>query len=703
MARGRLDLPDLDDRTWQDIVEEAKGLIPRYAPEWTDHNPSDLGIALIELFGWLVEGMIYRLNQVPAKNYLAFLNLLGITRDPATPASVMLTVRLAGGNPPLTVPRRSQAATPQGETGEAVIFETDEDQRVLPVNLTTALHIGMVGAATQYGNISTSLVSAPLSGLSLELPAGSTGSITLALGFDQPTTQAIALRLRFARPTRKNDCQVTWLYSMSSLQPAMWPAVPLPNVVDGTDSFQKNGVTTLTVPNTWGAQSPQAWTGVPARSPADQVTQSLYWVGIRVSNLLATPLPLGHEHILFNSVPATNALTTGQPELLGVSSGRPLQSFELRNRPLYKRPRAPDPFDHLVIQVRESASGGGFGPWTTWTRVEDFPEGDGRQYRLDPVTGTIRFGNRPAGASVGYGLIPPTGSEVQALTYRCVAGGGAGNVPPSTVTVMRTPITGIVGVTNPGAATGGSDEEDVESTKERGPQLLRNRYRAVSKADYEYLAREASTDVKKVGTLPPRLWTASDTLPAGVQIGDPWTYGGLNRDTGNVHVIVIPDAPATNARPMPSADLLQEVSDYLDQRRGVTAALHVTFPRYLPIDVQADLRIFRRAIDTRLVASAAAVEADVRSKIERYLHPILGGVDGNGWEVGQDILISGLLDAIRLDANVGFVASLTIQAGTPAYTPTARPLPSAPPGVWVQLADYEIVCSGARNVTSSVV
>ena len=700
MARGRLDLPNLDDRTWQDIVDEAKALIPRYAPEWTDHNPSDLGIALVELFGWLVEGMIYRLNQVPEKNYLAFLNLLGITRDPATPASAMLTYRLAGGTPPTVVPMGRQAATPQTETGEAIVFETDEDLRVLPNNLTTALRIGLPGATTQYRNVSTSLVSAPLSGLSVEIPPGSTGSITLALGFDQPTPQAITLRIRLAQPARKNDCQVTWVYSQGALAPTTWPTITPASVADGTEQLQKNAAVTLTVPATWTAQNPQTWSGLTPETATDAVNQPLYWIGMRVSNLLSSPLRFGLEHLLFNSVPVSNAVTIGQPELLGVSTAAPFQFFELRNRPLFKRPRAADPYDHLVVQVRERQPGGGFGKLDELDAGRGFPGGAGRYYRLDPVTGTIGFGNRSASGSVGNGLIPPAGSEIQALTYRSVAGGLAGNVPPSTVSVIRTPTLGVVAVTNPGPATGGSDEEDLETTKQRAPELLRNRSRAVSRDDYEYLAGEATTDVKKVRALSPRLFATYETLPIGVQAGDPWTYGGLNRDTGNVHVIVIPDAPLNNRRPMPSVELLQEVSRDLDQRRSLTAALHVTFPRYLPINVLADFRIFKLDLDPlRLAATRAAIEADARTKIERYLHPILGGPDGSGWEVGQDILISGLLDTVRLDASVGFVAALTIQAAAPEYQPPARPFALGGPGVWVQVADYEIVCSGTHTVT----
>src|SRR5215475_2973554 len=71
-----LQLPNLDDRRYADLVEEARTLIPTYAPEWTNHNPSDPGITLIELFAFLSEMLLYRLNRVTAANILSFLKLL---------------------------------------------------------------------------------------------------------------------------------------------------------------------------------------------------------------------------------------------------------------------------------------------------------------------------------------------------------------------------------------------------------------------------------------------------------------------------------------------------------------------------------------------------------------------------------------------------------------------------------------------------
>ena len=73
-------LPDvkLDDRQFQELVNEARDRIGKHCPEWTDHNVSDPGITLIEVFAWLTETLIYRVNRVPEKLHVTLLNLLGI-------------------------------------------------------------------------------------------------------------------------------------------------------------------------------------------------------------------------------------------------------------------------------------------------------------------------------------------------------------------------------------------------------------------------------------------------------------------------------------------------------------------------------------------------------------------------------------------------------------------------------------------------
>ena len=71
-----IQLPNLDDRTYDDLMAEALSLLPTYDADWTNYNPSDPGITLIELFAYMTEMMIYRMNQVTPKNKQAFLALL---------------------------------------------------------------------------------------------------------------------------------------------------------------------------------------------------------------------------------------------------------------------------------------------------------------------------------------------------------------------------------------------------------------------------------------------------------------------------------------------------------------------------------------------------------------------------------------------------------------------------------------------------
>ena len=78
--------PNLDDRTFEQIRDEAVRLIPQYCPEWTNFNPSDPGITLVELFSWMTEMVLYRLNRVPEKVYLALLDMIGVRLRPPQPA-----------------------------------------------------------------------------------------------------------------------------------------------------------------------------------------------------------------------------------------------------------------------------------------------------------------------------------------------------------------------------------------------------------------------------------------------------------------------------------------------------------------------------------------------------------------------------------------------------------------------------------------
>ena len=78
--------PNLDDRRFQDLVDDAKRMVMDRCPAWTDHNVSDPGVTLIETFAYVTDQLLYRLNRVPDRLYIKFLELIGIRLFPPTAA-----------------------------------------------------------------------------------------------------------------------------------------------------------------------------------------------------------------------------------------------------------------------------------------------------------------------------------------------------------------------------------------------------------------------------------------------------------------------------------------------------------------------------------------------------------------------------------------------------------------------------------------
>ena len=82
-----LPVPHLDDRDFARLLEDARALIPSRSPEWSDFTPGDPGMVLLELFAFLTDTMLFRLNRLPEKAYVAFLNLIGVQLEPPMAAS----------------------------------------------------------------------------------------------------------------------------------------------------------------------------------------------------------------------------------------------------------------------------------------------------------------------------------------------------------------------------------------------------------------------------------------------------------------------------------------------------------------------------------------------------------------------------------------------------------------------------------------
>jgi hypothetical protein len=152
-----LPAPNLDTRQFQDLMNEAQERIPRYAPEWTNFNPSDPGMALVQLYAWLSETILYDLNRVPDLNYIKFLNLLGVTPRPAQPARAEVSFvmeDLPKPNDPLVinVPMGTAIAVDDPDLEQALTFETDRS--LVGLNA----HIGAAIAAQTTGDQSRRLV-----------------------------------------------------------------------------------------------------------------------------------------------------------------------------------------------------------------------------------------------------------------------------------------------------------------------------------------------------------------------------------------------------------------------------------------------------------------------------------------------------------------------------------------------------------------
>ena len=137
-----IEAPKIDERTFADIVRqilgdpETKGLRDYYTPGWTSTSSGAPGVVMVNLFARLMEIIIERLNAVPDKQFVAFLDLVGIDRLPGSPARAPVQFFLAqdiisGGE----IPAGTQVATTQTETEDSFIFETEKKFFLSPARL----------------------------------------------------------------------------------------------------------------------------------------------------------------------------------------------------------------------------------------------------------------------------------------------------------------------------------------------------------------------------------------------------------------------------------------------------------------------------------------------------------------------------------------------------------------------------------------
>ncbi|NSX55754.1 baseplate J/gp47 family protein [Parasulfitobacter algicola] len=120
-----LQSPNLDDRTYDDLVQSAHDQIKALCPEWTDFGPSDPGRTLVETFAFLTEVLIWRVNRLPEKAYVEFLNSMGVVMGPPAAASTILTFTRTDTAKPMILPTGTViGASKAGGRGEAITFNT---------------------------------------------------------------------------------------------------------------------------------------------------------------------------------------------------------------------------------------------------------------------------------------------------------------------------------------------------------------------------------------------------------------------------------------------------------------------------------------------------------------------------------------------------------------------------------------------------
>ena len=606
-----LQAPNLDDRDFARIVAEAKTLIPRYAPEWTDHNESDPGITLVELFAWMTEMLIYRLNQVPERNYIEFLRLLGIELTPAHPAQAELTFSLVKAElDNVIVPKGTQVAVADSPDGTPLIFETDQAVVALGARLKAVQSFDSFSYSVETRkNEATGQFFYPFGVHAREESA-------LLLGFDSPKNFTDA-QINLAVFVYTQDLQPEGRHCDLDLSSLPVPADLVWEYWDGhfwqSFSVDKDETRALTRNGHILFNGPGENI---KKSKIGSVPDSLYWIRARLQRSTYDVSPR-LENILTNTVRATQALTV-RDEVVGGSNGRPHQSFRLANVPVVvrERPEEVRRADGQVATVTslrlEVDEGQGF---VVWQEVSDFfaSRPDDEHYVLNRTTGEIIFGDGQHGRIPVANPAHPN-DNIVAREYR-YGGGKRGNVGAGTVTGLQTFVKSVDSVTNRRAAIGGADEETLADAKLRAPREIKSKERAVTAEDFEVIAMQTpGVRIRRAKALP---------LMHPQFTGAPIP--------GVVSVVVVPDGDGP--RPTPGQATLNIVCAHLNKHRLLTSEVYAIPPTYRKVQIEADIIV-------RPEADLSEVKRGVEQSLTQYFHPLKGGELGTGWEFGGEIFYS---------------------------------------------------------------
>lgn len=657
--------PSLDDRRFDDLVEDLVARIPAHTPEWTNPRLGDPGRTLIELFAWLGDTLLYRANLIPERQRLVFLKLLGIGLKSAQPAQGIVGLSFAQPT------KSASSISPGGRVAGAVPFETLNETTVLPVSAEVyikrslsdadAVRMGdVIQGLTRIHRISGQAIAYETSAIfdggraepdgidvfadsadralwiALLAPlapkpqdqSASNDAARSALGGDDSGAPSLlsvglvpALKMpelfeQVDAPTRVPVLWEITTQGRTALDTDYLTLDPLPGA-DSSNGLTRPGVLRLALPDKSYIWAPSNDVGINSRAgvgdtpprldDAGKAARLLAWIRLRPKpGEQVNTLPLAWIGI--NAVQIDQRVTLAG-QVLGVSTGAAGQVFQLPQGSV-------DP-DSLVIEVEEVGHG-----YQRWDRVEDLAAisadpnvaREARTFELDAEAGTLRFGDGVRGRA------PERQMRVRLASGR-FGGGRAGNLTAGSLAeITATRVDGrpapALKVLQPLPLGGGGDAETLELAERRIPAVLRHRDRAVTVEDYRRLAMETpGVDVARVEVL-------ARFKPRDRRFNVP----------GVVSVLALPAQSLSGPpNPRPDRPFIERVHTYLSARAPLSTELYVIGCEYVPLGLAVGVAI-------RDGFARDKVLFDVREALKNMLWPLPpGGLEANGWPLGRSV------------------------------------------------------------------
>jgi predicted phage baseplate assembly protein len=645
----------LDPRSHQDLTDEARTRIAALLPEL--RGDGDPGETLIELFAWMTGLAIERLGRVPDKLHIALLEMLGIELRPPAPARADLRIRLsAPAQRPLNIRSGTEIGTVRTATEDSIVFHIQEDFAIAPLR-PAAYVIERAGAAREIGVADG--VAHPHGPDRIPFDQPPKVGDALYLGFEQSIARLlmqVSIEASMARGAgvRPEDPPLRWEASQGH---GDWAEVEV--LADRTGGFNYgSGIVELQCPTGSGVEPVAGrrlhWlrcriadtTRVMGRSAAYQHAPEIFRITAAPSGAL-----LAAEH---------SAVQDAEP--LGTSTGAPGETLTLRQAPVLTLQAGE------TLEVQTPA-----GEWEPWEEVESFADSgpDDRHFTIDLVHGVIRLGPQihdPSGSLAARGATPPKGAALRMSRYRH-GGGRIGNLPPDSLTTLRSAVPGIASVTNPDPSRGGVDAQTIAGARAQAALEIRTRHRAVTAQDYEFLATGASPRVARA---------------VRVEDGEP-----------GVTLAILPrvdpaDRRLTVEELTPDPELLDDVARHLNARKVAGCPIRLRPVRFRAVSVVANLEASPRA-------DADQIERRVAGALYGYLNPLTGGTangDGTGWPFGRPLNQGELYAVVHAVAGVESVRILRLyevdlHTGERAAKPAGRQ---------IALAPNELIASGEHIV-----